>query len=124
MWELRRIMSEALDKSFDELKQNLDSMSEITDMTLKATYQRLAGAKYDARQPRLASEADVPTDEKTRKRVETAAADQAKHGDSCSAKRVDIGSTSSTSFGITARPLALPRRDDVLVDKNPWICAP
>ena len=63
-------------------------------------------------------EADVPTDKKTRKRTEDTAADQAKHGDICSAKRVDIDPTSSTSFGMTAEPSAVPHRDDILVDKS------
>ena len=73
-------------------------MSNLTDM-LRATKKGLAGLKQDARQPRLATEADVPTDKNNRKRVEDAAADQAKHGDSCSAKRVDAGPMSLTNFG-------------------------
>ena len=47
-----------------------------------------------------------------------AAADRAKHVDSCSAKRVDTGPTSSTSFGMTIERPALPRRNDVLIDKG------
>ena len=38
--ELRRIMSEARDQHFDELKKHLDRMSETTDRMLRATYQR------------------------------------------------------------------------------------
>ena len=91
MGELRRIMSEALDKaldkSFNELKENLDRMSETTNRMLRATYQRLAGAEHDARQPRLATEAAVRPYTKTRKRTEEAAADPVKHGDSGSAKK-------------------------------------
>ena len=61
----------------------------------------------------------MPADKKTRKRAEDAAADRAKHGDSCSAKRLDTGPTSSTSFGMKAEPLSLPCcRDDALVDKE------
>ena len=63
-------------------------------------------------------EVDVPNDKKTRKRTEDTAADQAKHGDICSAKRVDTDPTSSTSFGMTAEPSAVPHRDDILVDKS------
>ena len=63
-------------------------------------------------------EADVKPNTKTRKRTENAAADQAKHGDSSSAKRVDAGLTSSTSFGMIPEPPTLPRRDDALVDKG------
>ena len=60
-------------------------------------------------------EADV-TANKTRERTEgAAAAVQVKHGDSRSAKRVQAGPTSSTSFGKKAKPPALSRRDDVLV---------
>ena len=62
-------------------------------------------------------EADVTEDKKTRERTEGASAVvQAKRGDSCSAKRVQAGPRSSTSFGIKAEPPALPRGDDVLVD--------
>ena len=41
----------------------------------RETRQRLAGLEQDARQPRLAMEADVASDKKTRKRTEDAAAD-------------------------------------------------
>ena len=62
-------------------------------------------------------EADVNTDKKTRERTEgTAAAVQAKHGDSCSAKRDQAGPKSSTSFGMKAGPPALPNRNDILID--------
>ena len=54
----------------------------------------------------------------THKRTEDAAADQAKRGDSCSAKRVDAGPTGLTSFGMAAEPPALLRKDEVLVDKG------
>ena len=59
----------------------------------------------------------MPSDTKTRERTEgAAAAVQAKHRDCCSAKRVQVGSTSLIGFGMKAEPPALPRRDDVLVD--------
>ena len=122
MGELRRIMSEgldkALDKSFDELKKNLDIMSETTEKMLRATEKRLAVLEHDARRPRLTTETDVPTVKKTRKHAQDAAADQAKHGDRCSAKRLDTGPTCSTSFGMTADPPALSRRNDVVFDKG------
>ena len=85
MEETRRIISKALDKSFDELEKYLNRVSEITDRMLRTTDQRLAGLELDARQPRLATEADIPTGKNTCRRVEDATADQAKHGDSCSA---------------------------------------
>ena len=82
--------------------------------------QRLASLEQDARQPRLVIEADKTANKKTRERMEGAAtAVQAKHRDSCSAKRVQTGSTISTSFGKKAEPPALPRRNDVLVDNDP-----
>ena len=116
--EIRPIISEALDKSFDELEKTLDRMSESTDRMWRAIDQRLVDLELDARQPRLATEADIPTDKNTRKLAEDAVADQVKHGDSCSAKRVNAGPTNSTSFGMTAEPPTLPRRDDVLVNKG------
>ena len=78
--------------------------------TMRATKQRSASLEQDARQPRLAMEADVAADKKTHKRTEGATAEvQAKHGDSCSAKRFQAGPTSSTSFGMKVEPYALPR---------------
>ena len=69
----------------------------------------------------LATEAHVSTDKNTRKHAEDAAADQAKHGDSCSAKRVDTGpSMCLASFGddSTEPPVLLRCRDDAMVDKG------
>ena len=43
-----------------------------------------------------------------------AAADRTKHGNSSSAKRVDVGPTSSTSFVMIAEAPALPCRDGAL----------
>ena len=88
---------------------------------MRATKQRLAGLEQDVRQSRLAMEANVPSDTKTRERSESAAAAvQAKHGDSCSAKWVSAGPTSSTSFGDDfTGPPALPcSRDDALVNNG------
>ena len=62
--------------------------------------QRLTRIEFDARQPRLAMEADGPANTKTRERTEGAAtAGQAIHGDSCPANRVDSDPMCSTSFG-------------------------
>ena len=67
--ELRPTVSKALVRPFDKYYGlKLENPREM-----KATYQRLAGAEHDARQPRLATEVDVPTDKKTRKRAEYAA---------------------------------------------------
>ena len=102
--ELCRIMSEALDKAFGK----------PVEMMRRAN-QRLLGLEQEARQSRLATEANAPTDTKTHKRIEDAEANQAKNGDSYSAKKVQAGPI-STSFVMKAESPALPRRDDVLVD--------
>ena len=85
-------MSETLGKSLEALTENM-----------RTANQRLASLQQDARQPRLAMEADVTADKKTHKHTESAAATvQAKHEDSCSAKRVQAGPTSSTSYSINS----------------------
>ena len=106
--ELRRVVSETWSEGFGEYKEDLRRMD-----------QRLASLKQNARQPRLAIEADVPADKKTCECTESAAiVFQAKHGDSCSAKRIQAGPTCSTSFGVKAEPPALPCKDDVLVENG------
>ena len=93
-------------------------MDELTG-NMKRTNQRLARPEQDVRQLRLAMEADVPADTKTRELPEGAAtAVQAMHGDSFSANRIQAGPTCSTSFGVEAEPSALPCRDDVLVENG------
>ena len=84
------------------------------------TDQRKASLEQDARQPRLAMEAEGPANSKTRKRTEgTASAVQAMHGDSFSARRVDPGpKTTSTSFGMKAEPSALPCKDETVVEDS------
>ena len=84
----------------------------------KGAGQRLAGLEHEARQPRLAMEADVTPDTKTRKRTEGAAVDRVMSGDSSSARKVHIDPTSSTSFGMMAESPVLPLKDDALVDKG------
>ena len=80
---------------------------------------RLISLKHDARQPRLAMEADVPANEKTRERTEgVVKAIQAMHGESFSANRIQDGPNTSTSFGVKAEPPALPCRDNVLVEND------
>ena len=95
----------------------------------RGTSQRAASLEYDARQPRLAMEADGPANTKTRERTEGAAtAVQAMRGDSFSGRRVESGpKNNSTSVGMMAEPSALPCRDDVLVengDASPKSCLP
>ena len=91
------------------------------------TNHRLAGLEHEARRPRLATEADVEPDTKTRKRTEdTSAADRVKNWDS-SSTRVDDGQTSLTSFGIIAEPLLkAPEKylGDALVNKGAEVPKP
>ena len=91
--------------------------------------QHVASLKHDARQLRLAMEADGPADTKTRKRTKGAATRvQAVHGDSCSETRVDPGpKTNSTNFGMKDEPPDLPCGEDVLVENGaaaPKSCLP
>ena len=94
-------------------------MSELTGM-LRTTNKRLAGLEHEARQPRLATEADVEADKKTRKRTKDAsAADREKNGDNSFARRVDDGPMSLTSFGMIAeRPAPEKSIADDLVHKG------
>ena len=80
----------------------------------------LTRLEHGARQPRLSMEANAQANTKTRERTEGAAtAVQAMRGDSFSARRVEPGpNTNSTSFGVKAKPPALPCRDDVVVDRS------
>ena len=82
--------------------------------------QRLASLEQNARQPRLAMEADVPADEKTRERTEGAAkAVQAMHGDSISANRVQASpKTTWASSGLKTEPPALLCKDDDLFENG------
>ena len=99
---------------FDHQEKKLNEYME----EMRATEQRSACLEQDAWQPRLAMEADVPSDTKTRKRSEGApVAVQAKHGDSCSVNQVDPDQTCLTSFGYysTGLPALLCSWDDDLV---------
>ena len=92
-------------------------MDELAD-EMRPTKQCFAGLEQGSRQPCLAREVDVPSDTKTRKRTEgAAAAVQAKHGDSCSANQVAIDPMCLTSFGDDSTgPPAIPcSRIDALV---------
>ena len=98
---------------FDKLERRLEKFSD----DMRRMDQRLASLKQDARQPRLATEADGPADTKTRERTEGAAtAVQTMHEDSFSANRVDPDPICSTSFGVKVEPSALPCRDDISVE--------
>ena len=88
--------------------------------TTRLLEHHLGSLEQDARQPRLAMEANGHANTKTRKRMEGAAtAVQAMLEDNCSATRVDPGpKTNSTSFGMKAEPPVLPCRHDVLVENG------
>ena len=104
---LCRIISEALDKAFNEPTEKI-----------RKSRQRLAVLEQNTLQRCLAMGTDVKTNTKARKHVEDAAGGQAKHGDSCFAKRVQVSPTSSSSFGMKAELPALLRRGDILVKKG------
>ena len=108
-WEkLRQVLSETWGEALKLIKEDSRRM-----------HQCVASLKLDARLPRLAMEADVPADEKTCERTEGAAkAVQAIRRGSFSAKSVQDGPKSSTTFGVKAEPSALPCRDDLLVENG------
>ena len=94
-------------------------INEFTD-SLRRNYQLLASLEQDARQPRLAMEANVQADTKIRERTEgTAIAVPAMHGDSFSTNRADPRPKATwTRFGVKTEPPALPCRVDVLVENG------
>ena len=107
------------DRQLKVMKSHFDQLDERAD-EMRATEHHLAGLEEDARQPPLTMEADVPSETKTRKRMEDAAAVQAKHGDSCSAKKVDPDPMCLTSLGddSTGPPAFSCTTDDALVDNG------
>ena len=108
------MVEESFDKTYRKLVELTKEMRSID--------QRVASLEKNARQPRLAMEADGQADTKTHERMEGAATSvQAMYGDSCSANRVDPNSMMcSTSFGDDCTgPPALPcLREDALVDNG------
>ena len=120
--DVYRFFEESFDRQLKIRKSRFDQQDEKLNESMeemRATEHSSASLEQDVRQPHLAMQADVTADKKTRERTEgAAAAVQAKYGDSCSAKRIQAGPTSSTSFGIKAEPPALPRWDHILVDKG------
>ena len=104
-----REIREMIDEFHDDLKDGMRRLIEQLSECLE----------HEARQPRLAMEADGLADTtKTRERTEGAAtAVQAVRVDGFSACRVETGpNTNSTSFVVKAKPPALPCRDNVVVD--------
>ena len=66
-----------LKELFDKLDRKLDELT----VRMRATKQCFTGPEQEARQPRLAMEAGVPSDTKTRKRMENVAAERVISGD-------------------------------------------
>ena len=95
-------------------EENMDELSDVMN-------QHVTRLEHETRKPRLAMEADGQASTKTRQRTEGAAiAVQVMRGDCFSARRVEPGpTTNSTSFGMKAEPLALPCRDDIVVESGP-----
>ena len=125
--DVYRMMKEAFNRWDRKLDEILDNMEEYVEER-RSIDQRLAHLEHEARQPRLAMEADGPANTKTHERTEGAAtAVQVMHGDSCTTEKVLEGPKISTSFGVKAEPPALPCRDDVVVesgDAAPESCLP
>ena len=102
----------------------------MSDNITRLLEQLSACLEHEARQPRLAMEADGPANTKTQERTEgSATAVQAMREDSCTtAQRVQDGPmTNSTCFSMMAESPALPCRDDVVVesgDAAPESCLP
>ena len=112
-----KIMDSFFDRMDDRLNKQLDESYE----EMKKMNQHVTRLEHEARQPRLAMEADGPADTtKTHERTEGAAtAVQAMRGDCFSARRVELGpTTNSTSFGVKAGPPALPCRDNSVVESG------
>ena len=89
----------------------------IPDET-KVMGEHVTSLEHGARLPRLAMEADGPTNTKTRERTEGAAiVVQAMRGDSCTTEqKVQDGPKISITFGMEAEPpYYLPCRKDALI---------
>ena len=99
------------------MNEYLDRWDKMLNEISEKMDQRLARHEQDARQSRLAMEADGQASTRTRERVEGAAtAAQAMRGDCSSARQVEPGPTNSTSFGMKAEPPTLPCRDVSVVE--------
>ena len=102
MGDIYPLLVERFDRMDDRWNKNMD---EIFD-EMRQIGQHVTRLEHEARQSRLAMEADGPADTtKTRERTEgDATAVQAMRGNCFSARRVEPGpTTNSTSFGVKAR---------------------
>ena len=100
------------------MKSHFDQLDELMVETRETT-RRLAGLEQEARQPYLATEADVPSDKKTRKRMEDVAAERVTSRDN-SSPQVDTGPIYLTSLGddSTGPPALSCTRDNTLADNG------
>ena len=102
--DIYRLFGEKFDQQLNRVKIHFDQLGERMEK-MRGTNQRLVGLDHEARQPRLATEADVETNTKTRKRMEDVAAHRVFNGDNASARRVHTyGPTSLTSVGVKLNP--------------------
>ena len=108
-------LKERVDRQLNRMKSHFDEFTE----KMNETSQRSTSLEQDVRQSRLAMEADVTSDTKTRNRMEDVAVERVISGDSSSAE-VDPDPMLLTSFGDDSnRPPALPcSRHDALVDND------
>ena len=99
-----------------QLNQELKKMDDISN-EMRVMGQGVSSLEQNARQSRLAMEADGQASTKTRERTEGAATgDQAKHGDSCSADRVGLDPMCSTASVMTSQDLRHP----LVQGRMPW----
>ena len=85
--DVYRLFEERFERKLKGVKSHL-AKTDMLANKMRGTRQRLDGLEQDARQPRLAMEADGQADTKTPERTEGAAkAVQAMHGYICSANR-------------------------------------
>ena len=118
----------ALADEYREIR-SLSKQQDMLDKMTRLLEQLSACLEHEARQSRLAMEADGPANTKTRERTGGAAtAVQAMQGDSCTtAQKVQDGPRTSINFGVMAEPPDLPCREDVLVKggtTSPESCLP
>ena len=72
MGDLYRMLEESFDRQLSRMKSHFDRQNKMFDeltKKMRASSQRLAGLQHEARQPRLATEADVKPD-KSRSTIE------------------------------------------------------
>ena len=109
-----------MDSFFDRMDDRWNKKLDETSDEMRKMDQHVTRLEHEARQPRLAMEADGQAGTETREHTEGATTVvQAMRGDCFSARRFEPGpNTNSTSFGVTAGSPALPCRDDSVVESG------